>query len=140
MFAGIPMSCSPRVACHTVQHTARPRLALVLCLQSRFGEALGVLATLCSAWIGVNSGTHKRSAANVRGDSTQTSVRKANKMVARTGWPKSSWAYCVEPLLSSSGIWGLGGNSTLQDSINGGSSGLDGQFFHHRKPSVYVDV
>lgn len=61
-----------------------PRLACVLCLQGKFGQALAVLATLCSAWIGVNVGTHKRSELNVRGDVTTTSVRKANKMVART--------------------------------------------------------
>ena len=59
------------------------RLALVLCLCGRPAEAAFVIAVVCSSWSAVNLATSKRSVLTPFGDQSLTSVRSANRMVAR---------------------------------------------------------
>lgn len=59
------------------------RLAIKLCLHGRLGEALYVVAVVCSSWSAVNKGTSQRDVLTPLGDPSITGVRAGNQMVSR---------------------------------------------------------
>ncbi len=63
--------------------TMNLRLAIKLCLHGRLGEALYVVAVVCSSWSAVNKGTSQRDVLIPLGDPSVTGVRGGNQMVAR---------------------------------------------------------
>ena len=64
------------------------RLALALALNgSIITTALFTIAVVCSTWSAVNLATSKRDTLTPYGDVSLPSVRSANRMVARTGFP-----------------------------------------------------
>ena len=61
------------------------RLAIALCLQCRYQEALAVIAVVCSSWSVVNLATSQRDMLCPFGQTQLASVRSGNRMVARRG-------------------------------------------------------
>ena len=59
------------------------RLCIWLVLQCKPKDFFGLLAVVCSSWVPVNSGTHKRSVAFADGKTSLTCVAEANCMCAR---------------------------------------------------------
>ena len=109
--------------------TGPPRLALILCLQGRWDTCLAMLATQCSAWIGVNSGTHKRTVLTPRGDITQPSVSRSNKQVART----------ATGVVVENKIW-FWNPCELQDGFGDFDPEPHEHCLAHRKPRIYAYV
>lgn len=84
LFGGNKMACRLAPTPPSATVLLNPRLVLILCLRSRFNEALGSLGTVCSTWTTINQGCSKRSLLCPGGDPSLLANRKGNKMVART--------------------------------------------------------
>ena len=61
------------------------RLAVMMVLAGKFGEALYTFGTVCSSWTAINQATSQRDALVPMGAPWLTSVRSGNKMTSRTG-------------------------------------------------------
>lgn len=60
-----------------------PRIAIWLILQAKEDDFFVLLAVVCSSWVPVNQGTHRRSIACPSGNTAYGYVSDANCMVAR---------------------------------------------------------
>ncbi|CAE7217942.1 unnamed protein product, partial [Symbiodinium sp. CCMP2456] len=59
-------------------------LAISLILRSKLDELVAAFGVVCSTWVPVNKGTSKRCYLCPHGDENVVSVRKGNKMMARS--------------------------------------------------------
>ena len=60
-----------------------PRLAMASILNAKRYNALVLIAVVCSSFVAVNAGTHKRSPLNPEGDVSLPSVQLGNELVCR---------------------------------------------------------
>ena len=67
----------------------QPRLAVAMILKADFG-LLAMFATCCSTWSAVSRGSGGRTICTPMGCDHYTKIRRANKMVARTGMHASN--------------------------------------------------
>ena len=61
------------------------RLAVALCINGRYQEAVYVIAVVCSTWSSMNANTSQRDVLTPYGNTALSGVRAANRMVARWG-------------------------------------------------------
>ena len=52
-------------------------------LNAKPGQSLVVIAVVCSSFVAVNAGTHKRSPLNPLGDTSRPTVALGNELVSR---------------------------------------------------------
>ena len=67
-----------------MQIKSEPRLAMTCLLNAKPGDAIVVIGVVCSSFVAVNAGTHKRNPLNPLGDTSIPAVRLGNELVSRS--------------------------------------------------------
>lgn len=69
--------------CKPTPNKPKPRICIWLVLSCAEKDFFALLAIVCTGWVPVNAGTHKRSAANPWGDERYSYVADVSSMCAR---------------------------------------------------------
>lgn len=85
LLLGMYRVCFPAAFLPPLKPGPHPRVAVALLLQGQYGQAMTLLAIVCSSWSVVNLATSQRDVLVPRGNQSLLHVRRGNLMTARTG-------------------------------------------------------